>query len=262
MKSWHIWASIFAVLVFGFLFSRDALAENVWRNFQSPLIALRLDKNDAGLAYEIGNYYFGAGKYDLDMAEVAFKRVLEIDPKFALANYQLARIYFIKGQTELALEAINKELEYHPENLRSLYVRGLIYGFSDKLAEAEVDFRHFIEWSPSEWAGWNDLAWVLAKEEKYTEALKALQEAFEKLPEAPKNVWLQNSLGVAYLNLKNYKEAEEAFLRAKEIAKDMPLSEWYKAYPGNSRKSATKGFESFKAAVEANLTKARYLGGN
>lgn len=248
-----------AGIVLALMVFQNSLARFTWENFQYPVAALRLNRGDVKLAYEIGNYYFGAGAYDLNIAEVAYKKALSIDPRFALANYQLARIYFVKGQTELALSAINRELESHPENRRSLYIRGLIYGFSGKLPEAEDDFRKFTEWSPSEWAGYNDLSWIFAKSGKFEESVENIENAFKNVPRGSDNVWLQNSLGVAYLNLKKYKEAEAAFLKAKELAAVLTIVEWRAAYPGNSGGDAEKGFSTFRAAIEANLTKTRYL---
>ena len=155
----HVYISIFAVLLFGFLF------------FQEPKI------KDAAEAVRLGNYYFnGAGGYDLEKAEAGFTKAVEIDPKILWGHYQLARVYFVKGEKDRALEEINKELEVNPENLRSLYVRGLIYESSGKLAEAEADFKRFVLWAPKEWAGYNDLAWILAKEGKYREAKEVLLE--------------------------------------------------------------------------------------
>ncbi|OGF92316.1 hypothetical protein A3H05_00385 [Candidatus Giovannonibacteria bacterium RIFCSPLOWO2_12_FULL_43_26] len=100
MKPLHVWISIFAVLLFGFLF------------FQEPKI------KDAAEAIRLGNYYFNNGAYDLEKAEEAFRRALKADPKILWGHYQLARIYFVKGEKDKALEEINKELEANPENLR------------------------------------------------------------------------------------------------------------------------------------------------
>src|SRR3989344_5032135 len=157
----HVYISIFAVLLFGFLF------------FQEPKI------KDAAEAVRLGNYYFnGAGGDGFGKAEAGFTKAVEIDPKILWGHYQLARVYFVKGEKDRALEEINKELEVNPENLRSLYVRGLIYESSGKLAEAEADFKRFVLWAPKEWAGYNDLAWILAKESASMLPLKDWQDAY------------------------------------------------------------------------------------
>lgn len=256
MKRRDVIISVIALLFFVFLFFENSLANIAWAEYRNARAAVFLTR-DAKLAMSIGNFYFNGGAYDLDIAQKAFSRAVKIDPKILWGHYQLARIYFVKGEKDKALREINKELEANPENLRSLYVRGLIYGYSGKLAEAEADFRRFTLWAPMEWAGYNDLAWILAKEGKYEDDLAALNNAFKKVPEAEKNAWLKNSLGVAYLNLKEYKKAEKALLSAKKLAENLTLDEWEKAYPGNSPNEAATGLESFKAALEANLFKSR-----
>ena len=235
----HVYISIFAVLLFGFLF------------FQEPKI------KDAAEAMRLGNYYFnGAGGYDLEKSEGAFKKAVAIDNEILWGHYQLARVYFVKGEKDKALEEINKELEANPENLRSLYVRGLIYGAMGRLQEAESDFKNFTMWAPKEWAGYNDLAWILAKEGKYADAEKVAGEGIKEAIGGEENAWLWNSLGVAQLNLKKYNDAEKSFRKALKLARNMTENEWARAYPGNNPEESARGLDAFKIAVQANFNTA------
>ena len=236
MNSRHIWVSISAILLFGFLLSRGY--------------------GDAGFLMRQGNFYFNGGAYDLEKAERAFQRAVRIEPGILWGHYQLARIYFVKGNSAKAIEEINKELEANPENLRSLYVRGLIYGFSGRFGEAEEDFRRFTLWAPKEWAGYNDLAWILAKEEKYAEAESVIKKAFREISGGDKNPWLWNSLGVAELNLQEFKNAEKSFTKAGIFAEKLTLGDWRKAYPGNNPIEAERGLSAFKKAIEDNLSRS------
>ena len=234
-KYWHIPVAIAAIVFFVFF---------AW------------ERIDPKLEMQTGNYYFNGGAYDLEKAEEAFKRALQAEPKILWGHYQLARVYFVKGKKDKALEEINKELEANPANLRSLYVRGLIYGYMPDLPRAEADFERFVRWAPKEWAGYNDLAWILAKEGKYSDAEKAAEEGIKEAIGGGQNAWLWNSLGVAQLNLKKYNDAEKSFRKALELARNMTENEWARAYPGNNPKGSSGGLRSFKAAVEANLSKA------
>jgi len=233
----HVYIVIFTVLFFIFLSYRESLAQYAWIKYGNAGAAIFLTSN-AQLVMQIGDHFFNRGGYDLDRAEKAFR----------------------KGETERALEEINLEITLNQWNLRSFYIRGLIYGYGKRFEAAENDFRRFIEWTPKEWAGYNDLAWVLAERGKYADAASTIKKAFEEIPEVMKNnPWLWNSLGVAYLNLEDYIKAEEAFLKAEEIAVSMPLAEWLKAYPGNDSDNASKGLENFKFAIQANLKKSRIV---
>lgn len=260
---WQFWVSIAAIAFFGFLFSQDTLAKIVWQKYNWPETALLLDRNDADLAMFIGNYYFngvvGGGEYNPDVAEKAFKKAVRINPKILWGHYQLARIYFVKGDYDGALYEINIELGANPENLRSFYVRGLIYGYRGEagdLEKAEADFRRFTFWAPKEWAGYNDLAWILSKQEKYGEAEKTVNLALKETLDGVDNPWLWNALGVAQLNLKKYSGAANSFKKAESLAKKLTLEEWRRSYPGNNPASAQEGLLVFIKAINENLRRA------
>lgn len=259
MKKWHFWVSIAAIILFGFIISRDFLARLAWQKYRSANLAIFLNRGDADLAMKIGNYYFNGGAYDLAKSEAVFKKAVKVNPKILWGHYQLARIYFIKGDFNKATEEINKELEFNPENLRSLYVRGLIYGYQNQagdLAKSEADFRRFTEWAPKEWAGYNDLAWIQSKREKYEEAEKTINLALKEALDGENNPWLWNALGVAELNLKKYSDAADSFKKAKNLAEKLDLRRWRRSYPGNNPASAEEGLSAFISAIEENLRRA------
>lgn len=256
MKPWHLWISIAAIFIFGILFSQDTLARLAWQKIHRPAMALALLNKDEKLAMQLGSYYFNGGAYNLKRAKTAYKKALKSDYDPLWANYQLARVYFVEGNYPKALEYINKELGVYPENLRSLYVRGLIYGYQGNLSEAEDDFKKFTSWAPKEWGGYNDLAWILSKQRKYKEAGETIKKALAEVPNADKNSWLWNSLGVAELNLKEYEKAKTSFKKAKILAQNLSPAEWKKSYPGNNPRDVESGLEAFRNALEENLKRA------
>jgi len=221
-----------------------------------PKVATILAKRNADLAMEIGNYHFNGGAYDLEVAERAYRKALRIDPAIQWGNYQLARVYFVRGEYDQALDAINRELEAWPENFRALYVRGLISGYRGDLVQTERDFSRFIQYVPREWAGYNDLAWALAKQGKHEEAKRAVESALREIEDAAENPWLWNSLGGARLNLGEYPEAEQAFRQARDAASSLTISAWAATYPGNDPAQGRDGIAVFTSAINRNLRKA------
>ena len=218
---------------------------------------------------KIGNYYFSGGtatslggvssEFNVPRAKYAFEEAVSIDPSILWGHYQLARIYFIEGDFERALEEANNELKENPENLRALYVRGLIYGFRElpgDLDRAADDLRRFTLWAPAEWAGYNDLLWILLKQEKYKEAKEVAQGALTYAQGGETNPWLWNSLGVAELNLKEYGAAENSFKKALSYAEELTEEDWFIAYPGNGRALAQSGLTQFKIGIRENIQKA------
>jgi tetratricopeptide (TPR) repeat protein len=260
-KTFFFLAGIVAVAVF-LIFSLllvypDALARFVWSRYSLADMAMALNRHDAALAKEIGDYYFGGGAYDVAKAKQAYRTAISLDPAIGWAHYQLARLYFVESDFYNALKAINEELELYPDNQRSFYVRGLIRGYSGDLIKAEEDFRRFVAWAPREWAGYNDLAWILAKREKWDEMKSAMNSAFASVPDAENNPWLWNMLGVGQLNLKEYEAALGSFEKAKALAMRLSISDWRRAYPGNSPEQAAAGLKAFLAAIAKNIAAGR-----
>ena len=241
-------------------------ARYAWREWREPVLAIALDRSDARLAMEIGNAYYGAPplgsrvpRYDPALAKRAFSKALAIKPGILWGHYSLARIAFAEGSFETALADINAELVANPENLRSLYIRGLIYGYRDRpgdLAHAESDFTRFTSWAPLEWAGHNDLAWILTKEGQYAEVEDVIKRAFAQVPEGRENPWLWNALGVARLNASDAEGAAEAFGEALARARELTPADWRRAYSGNNPARDAAGLEAFVSGILENLAHA------
>ena len=244
------------LLVAAFLFFHEVTARFVWQNYQWARAALWLNQSQVPLAQEIGNYYFGGGDYNIPLARRAFTQAAALDPAAPWNNYQLARICLVGDQWLCALRHINRELEINPKNLRALYVRGLIYGYRKNYVRAAQDFSDFIAWAPTEWAGYNDLAWVEGKLGNYATMQSAAERGIATGDAGATNPWLWNSRGVAALNLKDHETARASFERARELAEGLNELDWRIAYPGNDPASAAVGLNEFRKAIEKNLAAA------
>lgn len=247
-----------AVIVFSALtfMNRNTLALTLWEQYELPRVALALNSSNIDLAMQLGNYYFGGGDYDIEKSEQSYRQAVAIDDRVLWGHYQLARILFVKGEFGEALKEINLELEANPENLRALYVRGLIYGYSGQVDEAILDFERFVEWAPKEWAGYNDLSWLLSKAGRYEEARGVINEALQNVYRGDENPWLLNSLGLAELNLGNLREARTAFSKALTFAGSLTEEEWQKSYPGNDPDGLSGGLNAFREAIGENLRRS------
>lgn len=237
-----------AVFVF-----RDQAARLAWR-VGLPRPALLFDHSDAGLALEIGSYFFNGGTHDLDAAGRAFRKARDIDAKLLGPRYQLSRIAFLKGDFVGALALVNEELALHPEFKRSHYLRGLIYGYSRSYELAAQEFREFLAWDPKSWAAHNDLTWVYFAGGDFVRAEEAARNGLEHYPDNP---WLLLSRGTALLNLGKRKEAEAALLGAQTAAQMLTAADWGRAYPGNDPALYPKGLEEMRNTIERNLALVR-----
>lgn len=269
----RVWLGALAsiVLAMAVLFYTPAstvAARYTWNQWHTGELALILDKRDAALAFTIGEYYFGnqsaigtpaARPYDLSLAEKAYGKAIEINSSIAFARYMRARIEFVRADFDAAVADLNAELSLYPANKRTLYMRGLTYayrGLPGDLSLAEDDFKTFILWTPREWAGYNDLAFVLAKENKYADAAKVLKEGIAKADDGAANPWLWDALGVMELNLNENKAALASLIKAQALAAPLTDIDWQRAYPGNNPSKAHSGIEAIKNGIARNVLKA------
>ena len=180
---------IFFVSGFFFLslliFFHASIARFLWDKYQLGSLALFLRPNEPVVLLNIGNHYFGGTRteeYNPTLALAAYEQLEELSPDYPGIHHQLARLLFIEGRLTEAIEEVNKEIEFNPENSAAFYLRGLIHGYRKQagdLARAEEDFRYFISIQGDKWAGYNDLAWILLTQAKNKETIILLSEAID-----------------------------------------------------------------------------------
>ncbi len=199
----------------------------------------------------VGDGLFGAWTYNIEWAET-FYNIADKSKASSLPwlNYQLARVHFIKGNLIKSIDYSNLELELYPANCRSYYMRGLAYGYLEKLEEAISDFEKFNSCIPLTWAGHNDLAWLwyrLGNATKSVEIIERVNIIYEYNP------WLQNTYGVALMNIGRYDEAKKAFDNAKLGADTLTVEAWGNAYPGNNPLIYETGLQKMRENIEENI---------
>jgi tetratricopeptide (TPR) repeat protein len=214
----------------------------IWRKNMQDFSAQKL--------FTLGNYYFSEKNYQLDRAEKFFQGALKIKENYPGAHYQLARIYFLRGNFGSARKEIDAELTAYPDFKRSFYVRGLINGYAGRFPEAVKDFENFLRWKPSSWAAHNDLAWVYFQVGDFD---KVLELANDGLRYAPENPWLLNTKGLALYNLNRGAEAKEYLTKALEKTEKLAPDDWKRAYPGNDPNFSAVGLQQMLSAIKANL---------
>jgi tetratricopeptide (TPR) repeat protein len=205
--------------------------------------------------YVIGNVMFGRrvlqhSFYNIDIAEFFLTKANSKNSSIMWTNYQLSRINFIRGKFTNAIFFANEELRLYPENCRAYYIRGLAYGYQDKLDQAIYDFESFNKCFPDEWAGSNDLSWVYFRKGEMQKVITIIEKIKEQNQNNP---WIQNTYGVALMNVKRYSDAKKAFISAKNRADAMTAEEWGNSYPGNDKSIYPKGLSALQASINKNL---------
>ncbi len=205
-------------------------------------------------AYAFGERHFNGQdvhNYDIRRAEYFFREALTYDADMLYLHHQMARIYFLRGDFGDAMTQINAQIATHGDDTpNSYYVRGLIEGYMGDYASAADDYEYFLKFSPTNWAGINDYAWVLLKAERFEDAAKATEEGLKYFPDNP---WLLNSSAIALYETGNLTLAHERAQKAWDAVQKVSEKEWLHSYPGNDPAIAGDGMTTFRTAVSDNM---------
>ncbi len=203
-----------------------------------------------------GDLHFGgSGAYDLSRADLYYRMALVADRETLHAHHQRARIAFLHGDFDNALELIEHQVAEHGTSfMSSYYIRGLIHGYRKEFPDAERDFKTFLKWDPENWAALNDLAWVYFAQGEF---LEAAETSAAGLQIAPRNLWLLTMHAMSLFNLGEREESERLLMQAREESLTLTEGDWLRAYPGNDPAFAPQGLASLRKAIEENFTLAQ-----
>jgi tetratricopeptide (TPR) repeat protein len=209
-------------------------------------------QKDAPSYVHEADMYFGKGNsYNLGRAADLYNKALNVDPLVPHALHQLARIDFLHGDFDSALEKINRQIEIHGTDfMASYYIRGLIHGYRKEFPEAEQDFKTFLEWDPENWAALNDLAWVYFAQGKFSDAKNTAETGLAVNPNSP---WLLTMRGMSRYNQGDREGAVVDLGRAKVEASRLEEADWSRAYPGNDPAIASAGLSAMRKAIDDNI---------
>ena len=211
---------------------------------------------NAQLAYTYGVRHFDGTspqEYDIERAQRLFQTTLKYDPNFPMANHELARIAFLKGDFLRALSFMNVEFKVNPHpSPSSYYVRALIEGYMQDYSAAAADYEAYFKVAPANWAGINDYSWVLLKMNLPQAAHDALNWG---LKQWPNNAWLLANDATALYELGRFKDAKAVAVKAQTEVAKLTTADWLIAYPGNDPLLAPAGLAAFKQSAQENLSK-------
>jgi tetratricopeptide (TPR) repeat protein len=183
---------------------------------------------------------------ELEQAEAACLKAIEIQPKLVQAHTDLAQVYFVTKRTDLATARLDEVIKLDSRNVGALMLSGIIYQQRNDINKAREAYEAALAINPSfvsaannlayiysEYLGETDkalklakaakdgapedpnisdtLGWALYKRGNYDWALTYLQESASKLPD---NTEVQFHLGMTYYQLGNLGSAKEALTKA------------------------------------------------
>ncbi len=243
----HLWASVYDAVLADIFQIQSSIAEQVGNALDVALgaserraLGSQPTKNlDAYGYYLRGNEYFNRGyaEQDLRNAVAMYNRAVRLDPGFALAYAKLAiahdfTYWFYHDRTDQRLavtkKAADRALALDPDlpeghiALGWYYYHGH-YDYDRALEHLAIAQQH----QPNNSDVWSAVGAVQRRQGKFDRALISLSKAVELDPRSNTNAF---ELGITYLPLRKYREAERYFDRAVALAPDSPEVYAWKAW--------------------------------
>jgi tetratricopeptide (TPR) repeat protein len=185
---------------------------------------------------------------ELDQAEAAYLKAIEIAPQLVQSYVDLAQVYALSTKTDKALAKLDEIIKIDPKNVGALMLSGILHQQKEDIPEARNAYEAVVALNPGFAAASNNLAyiyceylddtdkalslakkardvepdnpniadtlgWVLYKKSNYEWALTYLQGSAAKLPD---NAEVLFHLGMVQYRLGNYDDAKQSLSRALE----------------------------------------------
>jgi len=181
------------------------------------LVALRPD--DALLVSRYGESL--ERTHDLDAAEAAYRRALEISPDLPRAQLGLGRLLLVRGRVGDAVAPLERAAALRPELPEAQALLGRAYLTEGRADDALASYRRALALQPDDPALLNNVAWLLATDPtpapgSAEEAVRLAERAARTAPDAASHDTLAASLAAAG----RFEEAQQAALRAVHEARE------------------------------------------
>jgi tetratricopeptide (TPR) repeat protein len=192
-------------------------------------------------------------------AEEAFKEAIKVSPNYLKSYYALARIYISENKEDQAIAQYKAALDVNPKQASAHMLLATIYDLQKRFDLSEKHYRAALEVNPNFVAAANNLAYILADQDKdIEEAFNFARLAKEKFPNDPN---VMDTLGWVYYRKGLYDNAIGEFTDCLEKMPDNPtvtyhlgMAYYKKGDLENARAELEKALqldENFSGADEA-----------
>jgi tetratricopeptide (TPR) repeat protein len=175
------------------------------------------DTKDAATYHTLGFSYFDKGEYDMAIAD--FSKAINLDPEFLLAYYNRGVAYFDKHEYDLAIADFSRAMELGFKGKGSYHIRGVAYGKKGQYDMAVADFTKALELDPKDATIYNNRGIMFLLKGQYKQTVADLTKAIELDPKNSAEYYFH--LAFVLHRMGESERAQENFLRAKEIDKDI-----------------------------------------
>ena len=139
----------------------------------------------------------------------------------ARVRLELASAYFSRGQTDTALEEVQRSIAAKPDLAEAYNLQGLIYASMNEDALAEESFARALKINPRDGSTLHNQGWFLCQRDRFTEAQAQFAAALA-IPQYREVARSHLARGVCYGRNQQWIEAEAALMRAYELEPSNP----------------------------------------
>jgi len=183
---------------------------------------LKEDHDSREAMYYRGNFALYA-QGDLDKAAAYFQNVLQEDPRFVLALYDMAVVNRDKGSIEQTVSDYEKIIAINPDFPEALSNLGGYYFRSGKLEKAVTLFQNAVRVYPNFIQALSNLGAALNKLDRSREAIPHLEKTIALDPEFAIAYY---NLGNSHFSLNQLDEAEAAYNQSVNLGVDFLSLHW------------------------------------
>ncbi|MEA2082299.1 MAG: tetratricopeptide repeat protein [Elusimicrobiota bacterium] len=176
------------------------------------LKAAKLKPDSADVDFSLGRIYMKRELYD--KAEIHFVRAVKNNSANPVMRLTLAVFYEAEKKWDEAVRQYKAIAELDPGSVNALIKIGEIHSRTGKYAEAEAVFNEALEKEPDNFTAIAALAGIYEKQKEWQKLRDVLLKIHIVKDDYPE---VEMYLGLAYLNLKDRKKAQEFFKRAVDI---------------------------------------------
>ncbi len=131
----------------------------------------------------LGQLYVASNQ--MDYAEAAYRKAVELDPNLNAAYAQLANIYVRTNRTDEALVELEKGLQHNPKNVPVMMLKGMVQHQKGAVGDAELTYEGLLGISPKFAPAANNLAYILQEKGDLERSLELAEIARKEAPDNP-----------------------------------------------------------------------------
>lgn len=150
----------------------------------------------------------------LERARQECNKAIELDPEMAEPHVTLGSIYLDSGRRDLARSEFRKALEMDSRLPEVHFGLAQLYRAEGRMPEKEAAIQKAIDLAPDNWAYRNWRSSEYRDQGKLEEARAEIEIALKLMPDSP---LIYNNLGVIYLRMRRFEDAQNAFQKSNEI---------------------------------------------